>query len=93
MSTNAGLEEAAKKRAASGDYDVVYAEKNQRKLALSYPGPNGGEVTLDIDGLNAEESQKLNTVGLAKKLGLNAYPRRIPASWINAVFRSIPTAV
>jgi len=63
--STAASEEAARKRAADGNYDAVKADKGSRKLTLSYPGPSG-DMTLDVDGLSAVESQQVNRVSWPK---------------------------
>jgi hypothetical protein len=52
-------EEHAKERAARGDYDAWVATKPPRVLTLTVPGPNGGEITFDVDGLTKAESDAL----------------------------------
>jgi hypothetical protein len=52
-------EEDAQRRADRGDYDAWIATRSPRVLTLSVPGPNGGEVTFDIDGLTKAESDAL----------------------------------
>ncbi len=58
----AGAEEAANARAERGDYDAYSASNATRHLTITVPGPDGGGVTYDLDGLTLKESDAMNAV-------------------------------
>jgi hypothetical protein len=70
----AGAEEDANARAARGDYDAYSASNATRRLTITVPGPDGGGVTYDLDGLTLEESDAMNTAPWPA-----AWESRVPA--------------